>query len=153
MTKDRLKEKHQVFEALLQQKKQRFEQMSNFQEEHLQSINEGDLDQNSIVENQTEEMLREVRTENESLDTLKEQINKLEDYKSYQDKDKVGPITVVKTDLLNLVVAVPQRTFEVNGEKYNGVSTDSPIYQALEGKAAGDSVEFNGKNIKVKEVI
>lgn len=153
MTEDRLKRKYKVFEALLDVKKKRFDKLSSFQEDHLESINDADMDQNSIVENQTEEMIREVRNENESLDHLKEEINTLEDYKSFSDKEAVGPGTIVMTNKLNLVISVPQRTFEADGDKYTGVSTKSPIYEALAGKTAGDKVDFNGQTFEVKEVI
>jgi len=153
MTEERLKRKYKVFETLLDIKKKRFARLSDFQEDQLESINDADMDQNSIVENQTEEMIREVRNENETLDHLKQEINKLEDYKSFRDKEEVGPGTVVLTDKINLVVSVPQRTFEVDGNKYTGVSTSSPIYQALEGKSAGEKVDFNGQTFEVTEVL
>lgn len=153
MSEEKLKQKHKIFEVLLHKKQERFKELSNFQDDQLESINDADLDNNSIMENQTEQMLRETRVENESLDHLKQEINYLEDYQSFKENDKVGPSTIVKTDMANLVISVPQRTFEVNGEKFNGVSTKSPIYEALEGRTAGDKVDFNGQNIEIKEVI
>lgn len=153
MNEDKLRQKHKVFESLLARKKARFEELSNFQQDQVESINEADMDKSSIIENQTEAMLREARVENESLDHLKEEINYLEDYQSFAEKKEVGPTTVIKTNELNLVVAVAQRTFEVGGKKYNGISVESPIYEALKGKSAGDTVEFNGQKLEIKEVI
>ncbi len=153
MNEDKLRTKYKVFETLLERKKSRFNELSRFQRDQVNSINEADMDQDSIMEDQTEAMLREARVENESLDNLKEEINYLEDYKSFGEKNEVGPSTLVKTSLLNLVVSVPQRTFEVGGEKYNGISTKSPVYEALEGKKAGEKVEFNGQKIEIKEVV
>lgn len=153
MSEEKLKQKHKIFEVLLHKKQERFKELSNFQDDQLESINDADLDNNSIMENQTEQMLRETRVENESLDHLKQEINYLEDFQSFKENDKVGPSTIVKTDMANLVISVPQRTFEVDGEKFNGVSTKSPIYEALEGRTAGDKVDFNGQNIEIKEVI
>ncbi|MDZ7846603.1 MAG: hypothetical protein U5L96_07460 [Owenweeksia sp.] len=57
-----------MFEALLKLKKKQFEELNEFQQDHMDSINEADLDQSSTVENQTEQMMRETRMENESLD-------------------------------------------------------------------------------------
>lgn len=153
MTEDKLKQKYKVFETLLETKKKRFDQLSNFQRDQVESINEADLDNNSIAENQTEQMLREARVENESLDHLKEEINYLEDYHSFGNKDEVGPSTLVKTSLANLVVSVPAKPFKVDGEEYYGVSTESPVYEALEGRKPGDTVEFNGQNVEIREVI
>ena len=153
MTDHRLKTKHKIFERLLKVKIKRFNEISDFQQDHVESINDADLDNNSIVENQTEQMMREARVENESLDHLKEEINYLEDYQSFKDKDVIGPSTVVKTNIGNFIVSVPATSFEVEGEKFTGISTKSPMYGAIEGKSEGDKVEFNGQDIEIREVI
>lgn len=149
MSEDKLKEKYKVFEALLAKKKEEFEKISNYQQEQLESINEADLDKSELIESQTENMMREMRTESQTLDHLKKEINHLEDYKSFQQKDEVGPSTLVKTSMGNFLVAVPEHLFEVNGEKYTSVSAKTPIYEALEGKKEGDTVQFNGQEVKI----
>ena len=55
--------------------------------------------------------------------------------------------TPVKVDAASKTVTltVPARsvtTFEVDGVSYEGISTDSPIYPAIEGLRAGDSFTF-----------
>lgn len=153
MNEDKLQEKYKVFEQLLKRKKSRFEELSNFQQEQVESINEADMDQDSIMENQTEAMLREARIENESLDHLKEEINYLEDFKSFRAREEVGPSTLVKTSMGNFVVAVPEHLLEVDGQKFTGISTKSPLYEALEGKREGDTIQFNGQQVKINMVV
>ncbi|WP_417610419.1 hypothetical protein [Owenweeksia hongkongensis] len=153
MSADKLKLKHAVFEALLSQKKAEFEKISKYQQDQLESINEADLDKSEMIESQTENMMREMRTESQSLDHLKEEVNFLEDYKSFKNREKVGPSCIVKTNIGNFVVAVPEHEFTVEGEKFTGISTKSPIYEALEGKTEGDSISFNGQEIKISQVV
>ncbi len=153
MNTDKLKLKHSVFEALLNHKKAEFKKISDYQQDQLESINEADLDKSEMIESQTENMMREMRTESQSLDHLKAEINFLEDYKSFKNRDEVGPSCLVKTSIGNFVVAVPEHQFEVNDEKYTGISTKSPLYEALEGKTEGESIEFNGQNVKISQVV
>ena len=153
MNEEKLKEKHKVFEALLGRKKEEFSKISKYQQEQLNSINEADLDQSEMIENQRENMMREMRTESQSLDHLKSEINYLEDFQSFSAKTEVGPSTIIKTNIGNFVVAVPEHLFGVDGNEYTGISTKSPAYEAMVGKKAGDKLKFNGQDVEIKEVV
>jgi hypothetical protein len=50
------------------------------------------------------------------------------------------------------VVGVATQAFECDGLIYMGISTDAPIYEALEGAVAGDTVEYQGRKLKVQNV-
>ncbi|HBS50580.1 MAG TPA: hypothetical protein DEA05_11105 [Rhodobacteraceae bacterium] len=67
--------------------------------------------------------------------------------------DTVGPGAVVRFDGRNFVVAVSTARFELDGETYMGISTQSPIYQAMAGLQAGDIFTFKGKDIEIDEVL
>lgn len=153
MSEDKLKEKYKVFGALLKKKQEEYDRIQEYQRGELKSINEADLDRSEMIESQTENMMREMRTESETLDHLKEEINYLEDFKSYRERDKIGPATLVKTNIGNFLVSVPEPLFESNGEKFSGITVKSPIYEALEGKKEGDKVHFNGRDIEIKMVV
>lgn len=43
------------------------------------------------------------------------------------------------------VVGVVSSPFEADGHTYEGISTDSPVYAAIEGKSVGDTFEVAGK--------
>lgn len=148
-----LKWKKAVFDALLENKQKQFEEARDYQRSQLKSINEADLDQSEMLENQTENMMQEMRVESESLDHLEEEINTIKANRSLDAHTEIGPSTVVKTNIGNFVVCVPMKSFKVNGEEYRGISTQTPIYNALQGKGAGEKVNFNDQDIAVKEVI
>ena len=81
-TEEKLEAKRTIFKTLLAQKKQVYERLQNYQKEILQSVNQADLDQSEMIEDQTENMMREMRIESKSLDHLKKEIDKLESYDS-----------------------------------------------------------------------
>lgn len=145
--------KQEVFRTLLEIKKKQYDRIKVYQRDQLNSINDADLDRSEMLENQTENMMREMQNESSSLDHLKTEIDYLEDYRSFGAREVVGPSTIVKTNSANYVVSVPENVFNAAGEWFHGVSTQSPIYQALLGKAKGDTVTFNGQEIKVLLVV
>ena len=66
--------------------------------------------------------------------------------------DIVEPGAVVAFGGRNFVVAVSTDRFEVEGETYMGISTQSPIFKAMEGLSAGDSFTFNGRDVTLDTV-
>lgn len=67
--------------------------------------------------------------------------------------DTVGPGAVVAFNNRHFVVIVSTAKFECNGETYMGISTQSPIYKAMQGLKAGDSFSFNGREIVLDDVM
>lgn len=66
--------------------------------------------------------------------------------------DQVGPGAIVVFKGRRFVVAVSTAAFECEGESYMGISTQSPIYGALEGLKKGESFTFNGRKTKLEDV-
>lgn len=58
--------------------------------------------------------------------------------------DTVAPGALIGLDGDGYVVGVATPEFEFEGRSWSGLATDAPIYAALAGLAAGDSVEFRG---------
>ncbi|MGD9865464.1 MAG: hypothetical protein AB7S99_19860 [Pseudodonghicola sp.] len=67
--------------------------------------------------------------------------------------DTVQPGAVVVVDGRHFIVAVSTRRFDVGGVTYMGISQESPIYQAMEGLKAGESFDFNGKDVEIEDVL
>ena len=59
-------------------------------------------------------------------------------------KSTVAPGAVLKIGGQYFVVAVATRPFKADGVKLMGISTDSPLYQAAQGKSAGESAQWAG---------
>lgn len=67
--------------------------------------------------------------------------------------DQVGPGAVVSFNNRHFVVCVSTTRFEVEGTTYMGISTGSPIYQAMAGLKAGESFTFNGAERVIDDVL
>ena len=66
--------------------------------------------------------------------------------------DEVGPGAVVSFSDRSFVVCVSTSRFDVEGETYMGISTQSPIYRAMIGLGAGDIFRFNGRDLEIQDV-
>lgn len=152
-TEDALVEKQRAFEALLNKKREEYDRLTNFQKEQLESVNGDDLDKGDIIESPTENLMREVRLEGDNLDKLKEEIEFLDRFESLAAKKEVGPVSLVDTNIGKLLVAVPENSFTAQGNTYTAISVESPIYRELEGKKAGDEINFNGHSVKINTVV
>ena len=67
--------------------------------------------------------------------------------------DTVGPGAVVSFNSRHFIVCVSTTRFDVDGTTYMGISTGSPIYQAMAGLKAGNSFEFNGSDVTIEDVL
>ena len=70
----------------------------------------------------------------------------------FGDKSEVGEGAIVRIGGRWFVIAVATRAFKSAGTSYVGISTQAPIYSAIEGKRAGDCFEFNGHSMKIELV-
>lgn len=67
-------------------------------------------------------------------------------------KTRVEEGAAVRVDDRWYVIGVATQAFVCDGLTYMGISTDAPIYQALAGATAGESVEFRGRDWNVQAV-
>jgi hypothetical protein len=67
-------------------------------------------------------------------------------------KTQVEPGAVVGLGDRFLVIGVSTAEFECNGQRFIGISTAAPIYEALEGKTQGEVCSFRGRNLHIHSV-
>ena len=67
-------------------------------------------------------------------------------------KSTVSPGALLQVGGQYFVVAVATRPFQVEGVQVMGVSSASPLYQAAQGKAAGESAEWGGHRHRIDHV-
>lgn len=152
-TSDILVYKKRVFDTLIDRKKREFQELAAFQEKQLDSINKSkDNESHDMIESPIEQEMREVRVENETIDRLRKEVNYLDGFDSLRAQEEVSVGSVFKTNQGNFIVAVPESTFEVGEETYQGISKESPLFQELSGKKAGESLTFNGQKYEIELV-
>jgi len=59
---------------------------------------------------------------------------------------------VVKLSGKHFVISVSTGRFICHGQELMGISTMAPIYEAIEGARAGETVQFNGRDLTVEAV-
>jgi hypothetical protein len=60
---------------------------------------------------------------------------------------------IVKVAGRQFVVAVATDRFSCDGHELMGISAQAPLYAAIEGKQAGETCRFNGRDIEIEAVI
>lgn len=87
-------------------------------------------------------------------DTLDDYNEKLEKLRTidFGAKSAVHEGAVVKMSGRYFVIAVSTGKFTCRGREFMGISTMAPIFEAIEGARAGDTVQFNDRDILVEEV-
>lgn len=96
----------------------------------------GDFEKNVVFLNQSREM-------KETLSTL--------DLEHYSEEINFG--SVVETDKNYYFISVPVGEVEMeDGSIVYAISTEAPVYKAMEGKKAGEKFSFNNETIEIKEV-
>jgi hypothetical protein len=67
-------------------------------------------------------------------------------------KSTVTEGSLVRISGRYFVIAVSTSKFTCDGHEVMGISSKAPIFEAIEGARAGETVEFNGRKFVVEEV-
>jgi hypothetical protein len=68
-------------------------------------------------------------------------------------KSLVEEGAIIKLAGRQFVVAVATDRFTCDGNELMGISTAAPLYKAIEGRRAGDTCKFNGRDIRIEAII
>ena len=122
---------------------------------YLAYVSTARLDRSEPIENDEHAQAEIASDFAEALDdTLHDYDDKLEKLEmiDFGPKSAVSEGAVVKLSGRYFVMAVSTSKFSCRGRELMGISTMAPIFKAIEGARAGDTVTFNGKNVTVEEV-
>ncbi len=124
-------------------------------ENYLNYVSSARVDRTEPVENDELAQAEVASDFAEALDdTLGDYADKLEKLRTidFGPKSTVGEGAVVKLSGRYFVIAVSTGKFTCRGREFMGISTMAPIFEALEGARAGETVRFNGRDVTVEEV-
>lgn len=87
-------------------------------------------------------------------DTLDDYADKLDKLRTidFGPKTAVTEGAVIKLSGRYFVVAVSTDKFVCHGRELMGISTMAPIFEVIDGAQAGETVQFNGRELKVEAV-
>jgi hypothetical protein len=120
-------------------------------EEPLVNEEELDLGQQSKT---SEDIITEVDPLGDQLEFANEEMKLLYDMLAHQDDvhDQVELGSIVVTDKDTFFVSASIERFDVDGRSMFGLSTKTPLYQAMEGKGEGESFSYKEMTYKIKEI-
>lgn len=121
------------------------------------------------IESVKESVEEERSSIEDSMESFRESLNNERDMYSRQVKEGLDGLSVlnrintsehstiklgsvIKTNLHNYFVSISLGEVIVKGEKYLAISTQSPLYQLLSGKSAGESFQFRNQQVNIEEV-
>ena len=122
---------------------------------YLDYVSIAQLDRSEPIENDEQAQAEVASDLAEALDdTLDDYADKLDRLRliDFGPKSTVAEGALVKLSGRYFVIAVSTSKFVCHGQELMGISTMAPIYQAIEGARAGETVQFNGRDLLVEEV-
>ena len=131
------------------------EALRSARENYLSYISTARVDRTESIENDELAQAEVASDFAEALDdTLDDYADKLEKLRTidFGPKSTVNEGAVVKLSGRYFVIAVSTSKFTCQERELMGISTMAPIFEAIEGARAGETVQFNGRNLTVEEV-
>ena len=122
---------------------------------YLDYVSAAKLDRSEPIENDEQAQAEVASDLAEALDdTLHDYANKIEKLKmiDFGPQSAVNEGAVVKLSGRYFVIAVSTSKFTCQGRELMGISTMAPIFQAIEGARAGETVQFNGRDLVIEYV-
>ncbi|MBB4080295.1 transcription elongation GreA/GreB family factor [Lewinella aquimaris] len=151
LTKEQAETKKAVAARLLTIKENSYKNMMSMQSADLQEAEEtNENEQNMFEDGKVDQSINRVEARASVVEALQHDINVLSNIEEIEPTEEIQLGDIIETDRGNFFVGAASDEFEVNGKKYRGISTKSPLYLALRGKHNGDSVEVNGMSFKLK---
>jgi hypothetical protein len=146
-------DKERVKRTMLELEQQQFEASRGA---YLDYVSSARLDRSEPIENDELAQAVFARDLSEAFDepvhAHAEKIAKLQRI-DFGPKSAVEEGAIIKVAGRQFVVAVSTDRFTCDGDELMGISTAAPLYAAIEGKEAGDTCTFNGREIRIEAVI
>jgi hypothetical protein len=129
--------------------------LQSAREKYLDYVADARLDRSEPIENDEQAQAELASELSEALDdSLHEHTDKLEKLRQidFGPKSTATEGALVRLSGRYFVIAVSTSRFACDGREVMGISTMAPIFEAIEGARAGETVEFNGRKLMIEEV-
>lgn len=131
------------------------EAFQSAREEYFDYVADAKLDRSEPIENDEQAQAEVASDFSEALDdTIRDHTDKLDKLRAidFGPKSTVTEGALVRLSGRYFIIAVSTGKFTCDGRDVMGISTMAPIFESIEGAKAGDTVEFNGRNLVIEEV-
>ena len=152
LTEAQQTEKQAVAAQLLTIKENSYQNMLAMQSADMEEAEAtNDNVQNMFEDGKVDQSMNRVEARASVVEALQHEIRVLANLDEIEPTEEIQLGDIVITDRGNFFVGAANDEFEVEGKKYRGISTDSPLYLALRGKHNGDTVEVNGSSFTLQD--
>lgn len=146
-------DKQRVKQTMLDLERQHFDAS---REAYLEYVSSARLDRSEPIESDEQSQAEFASDLSEAFDqpvhAHADKIAKLQKI-DFGPKHKVEEGAIVKVMDRYFVIAVATDRFVCDGTELMGVSSQAPLFQAIEGKSAGEACTFNGRDVVVDLVM
>ncbi len=138
--------KRAILAGFIGRKSAELDALRQAQREQLDSANEEDIDKSDPVESPKEQMMDEIELKAARLDQVQADLEALHRLEVTTAHDRVAPGSLVRTNAGYFLVGVAAPPLLLDGRKVTGISTQSPLYQKMQGLKA--RAEFHLGNVE-----
>ena len=124
-------------------------------EKYFEYVASARLDRSEPIESDEHAQAEIASDLSEALDdTLHDHTDKLDKLRQvdFGPKSTVTEGALVRLSGRYFVIAVSTSKFTCDGRDVMGISTMAPIFEAIKGARAGETVEFNGRKLVIEDV-
>ena len=144
-------DKKKIIAHLIEQKTASYNSMMKMQESDLASAEKNNEEEDGMFDSgKTGQSLNRVESRASVVEALQRDIDLLNGLDSIEPNDRLQLGDVIETDKGNFFVAVPEEEFTIDGVSFRGISTESPLFQALADTKTGESAEVNGTSFRLR---
>lgn len=129
--------------------------LQSAREKYFDYVADARLDRSEPIESDEQAQAEIASDLSEALDdTLHDHTDKLDKLREvdFGPKSTVTEGALVRLSGRYFVIAVSTSKFTCDGREVMGISTMAPIFEAIEGARAGETVEFNGRKLVIEDV-
>jgi transcription elongation GreA/GreB family factor len=152
LTDKQAAEKKAVAAQLLTIKENSYNNLMAMQTADMQEAEATNDDtQNMFEDGKVDQSINRVEARASVVEALQHDINVLSNIDDIDPTEEIQLGDIIKTNRGTFFVGAASDEFEVSGQKYRGISVDSPLFLALKGKQNGDTVEVNGTTFTLED--
>lgn len=144
-------DKKKIIAYLIEQKTASYDSMMKMQQSDMAGAEKNNEEEDGMFDSgKTGQSLNRVESRSSVVEALQDEITLLRGLDSIEANERLQLGDVIETDKGNFFVAVPEEEFTVEGVSFRGISTDSPLFQALADKKNGEKAEVNGNQFLLR---
>ncbi len=143
--------KKKVIAEFIRLKEEKLLQLQSAQREQLKDANEDDTETRDI-ESTREQILDEIGQQSDSIDALTKELEVLNGIVTSEVHDHIQLGSLVHTNAGYFLIATAQNQFTLDGKKFVGLSTQSPLFKKMEGLKNKAEFHFTTSEYIIQEI-